>query len=272
MKQTNALPKLVASDIGGTLIRGSRGIPEFTAKVLNRLATMDIPVALITGYNYRTTLTYAANLDKRILLLPQNGTLCIKEGTLIWEHRIPETSAQEIYRYLEANDLPVILYKGKNEDFGNFYVHHEDVPALSYAFRRVMQLENFDNITGISTRLPDQMAQEVRQNIERIVGDAFTVIYVRESNGSWLEVVNNHVRKDLALKRLCQELNVSLSDAIYFGDNFNDREVLRIVGQPVLVENAMPEMKKEFKQVIQSVYDEGVARYLNELFELGVKG
>jgi hydroxymethylpyrimidine pyrophosphatase-like HAD family hydrolase len=115
------------------------------------------------------------------------------------------------------------------------------------------------------------MTQEVRQNIENIVGNDFTVIYVRESNGSWLEVVNNHVRKDLALKRLCNQFQIPLTDTIYFGDNFNDREVLRLVGQPVLVENAMEELKKEFSRVIGSVYEEGVALYLNDLFDLQLK-
>jgi len=264
------VPKLVASDIGGTLLRGSGSIPSFTSGVLNRLVEQ-VPVALITGYNYRTTLSYTANLDKKVMLMPQNGSLCIKEGELVWEFRIPEESAKELYEYLEINDLPVVVYKGKNEDFGNFYAYYQEVQALSYAFRRVMQLDSYENITGISTLLPDNMAMEVKENIQRIVGDSFKVIYVRESNHSWLEVVHKDVRKDLALKRLCSQLNIPLTEVAYFGDNFNDREVLRMVGQPVLVENAQPELKQEFPTHIKPVDEEGVAHYLNEIFQLGMK-
>ncbi|MCK4762412.1 MAG: HAD-IIB family hydrolase [Candidatus Aminicenantes bacterium] len=267
MKKTNILPKLVASDIGGTLIRGGGAIPPFTAKVLDRLVADGIPVALITGYNYHTAVRITANLDDRVLLLPQNGSLCIKEKKLVWEYRIPGTAATELFDFLDKQDFPIIIYKGKNEDFGNFYFYREELP-LSYAFRRLEQLPDVENITGISTLLPDEAAQKVRSAIQDIVGDKFKVIYTREVKGSWLEVTHAEVRKDLTLERLCKELGISPAEAVYFGDNFNDLEALWIVGSPVLVDNAAAELKEEFDMVIAPVTEEGVAHYLNELFNL----
>lgn len=272
MKQENTttLPKLVASDIGGTLLRGANVLPEFTALVLNRLLRSGVPVALITGFNYITTLKYTRNLDHNILLLPQNGTLCIRQGELMWEYRIPEHSAQALHDYLNDNDLPVIVYKGKNEDFCTYYIYKEEIPALAYAFKRLEKLDHFENITGISTLLPDDMAIKVRHRFNETVGEDFKIIYTPESKGSWIEVVHNESRKDLALKRLLQELSIAPEEVVYFGDNFNDLEALRLIGHPVLVDNARPEMKKEFNTVIQSVYDQGVAHYLNTLYKLGI--
>lgn len=263
------LPKLVSSDIGGTLLRGKNEIPSFTVNVLNQLVT-HVPVALITGYNYNTTLKFTRDLDQRILLLPQNGTLCIKEKKLVWEYRIPEYAACELYEYLDENNLPIIIYKGKIENFMNFYVNQEDIPSLSYGFQRINRLKHFENITGISTLLPDGKALTIKGIIESIVGDKFKVIYTREARGSWLEVVHTEVRKDLALKRLCGELSIPLAGVVYFGDNFNDREALQIVGYPVLVENAAPELREEFHTIIPSVYQEGVAHYLNDLYHLNI--
>jgi 5-amino-6-(5-phospho-D-ribitylamino)uracil phosphatase len=266
----NELPKLVSSDIGGTLIGGSNMMPSFTVNVLNHLVKHHVPVALITGYNYKTTLRYARNLDEKILLLPQNGTLCLRERKLVWEYRIPETEALEIFKYLDEKELPIIIYKGRNEGFMNYYISRNEITSLEYAFQRLERLDSFENITGISTLLPDEMALKVRDVIASILGERFKVIYTREAKtrGSWLEVVHADVRKDLAIKRLCEELSVSLSDVVYFGDNFNDLEVLRQVGYPVLVENAAPELKNEFLTIISSVDSEGVAFYLKELFHL----
>lgn len=269
MSTTNNLPKLVASDIGGTLVRGTHIIPPYTTRVLNRLTEVNIPVVLITGFNYNTTTTFSANLDPKILLMPQNGSLCIKEKKLVWEYRIPKPEAEALYNYLEENNLPAIVYKGKEEGFRNFYISPIELP-LSHAFQKIDHLEHFDNITGISTLLPDELARQVKGKIEQIVGDGFKVIYTRETKGSWLEVVHTEVRKDLALKRLCEELDIPLQDVIFFGDNFNDREVLRMVGHPVVVENAVPELKQEVGTVARSVYEEGVAIYLNELFHLNI--
>lgn len=268
MNEKAERPKLVASDIGGTLIRGGNIMPDFTASVLNKLVGMDIPVALITGYNYNTTMTFTRNLDERVMLMPQNGTLCIRQKNLVWEFRIPENEARQLHEYLAGNNWPTIVYKGRNERFRNFYVGKEEIPDLAYAFRKVDRITGFENITGISTFLPDTEALAARTVIEAIVGGTFKVIYTREANGSWLEVVHADVRKDLALMRLCRELNIGPEQTVYFGDNFNDLEVLRKVGRPVLVANAAPEMKREFTQIIGSVHEEGVAHYLRHLYNL----
>lgn len=262
-------PRLVASDIGGTLVRGVKPVPPFTVRVLNRLMETGVPVVLVTGYNYNTTLRFAAGLDPKVLLMPQNGGLCIKEKEIVWEYRIPEPEVRALYDYFEKNKLPVIIYKGRNEDFGNFYISHREEP-LSYGFQRIDRLQSFENITGISTLLPDESALKAKTVIETIVGDKFKVIYSRVSRGSWLEVVHSEVRKDFALKRLCEEMDIPPSKTIYFGDNFNDLEALRLVGHPVLVRNAADELKDEFTTFAGPVDDEGVAHYLNTLYGLNL--
>jgi len=269
MTNINNYPKLVASDIGSTLIDGIQPLPIFTEKVLNRLVEK-IPVALITGYNFKTTRTFTGNLDGRIVLMPQNGTLCIKENQLIWEYHIPAEECKQIASYLKEKNLPVVIYKGKNGDFRNFYVSPNEISYLSYGFERIPSINEFDNITGISTLIPDRWIKSAMIEIKGILGDKFKVVYTRGSKDSWLEICHREVRKDLALKRLCDELSIPTSEVFYFGDNFNDLEALRLVGHPVLVENAAPELKQEFQTVIQTVHAEGVAHYLNNLYQLQV--
>ena len=264
--------KLVASDIGGTLMRKAKRLPAFTAEVLNRLVNNNTPVVLLTGYNYHTTRMFTRNLDEKVLLIMQNGTLCTRGNTIVWEYQFPADGIKVISDYLESNDLPVVIYKGANEDFKNLYYSKKEV-KLSKAFQRIHRLTDFDNITGISTLLPHEMVQQCKAELEEIAAGQFLVIYSRLAEGSWLEVVHPEVRKDLALKRLCRELAIPLSEVIYCGDNFNDLEILRIVGMPVVVANAEPEIKEEFAvrgTIVPSMQEQGVAHYLNERFQLGL--
>ncbi len=272
MRNEPTLPKLVASDIGGTLMYDSNGIPGFTAQVLNRLVEKGIPVVLITGYNINAAQRYTGNLDDRIMLMPQNGSICLRGEEIICEYLIPPERVKELADFLTREDLPVIIYKGKQGDFANFYVYKNELP-LSYPFTRIDHIENYNNITGISTLLPDDQAQKVRTELQAIAGEQFKIIYSRLSKGSWLEVVHAEVRKDLSLRRLCVQLGISLADVMYFGDNLNDKEVLQAVGYPVLVENALPELKVGLPaaEVIAPVDKEGAAHYLNELYGLGLK-
>ncbi len=266
----NEIPKLIASDIGGTLLTKSKIFPDFTARVLNLLVLEEkIPVVLITGYNFSTTLNYTANLSDKIILMPQNGSLCVKERKLVSEFCLPEEAIQSIYRYLESKNLPVIFYKGQKGDFKNFYRGAADF-RMSSAFERVTTVSDFSGYTGISTRIPNEEFIRIRDAVKEMIGDNFQLIVVREQDETWIEILHEKVRKDLALQRLTADLSISLADVIYFGDNFNDLEVLRIVGHPVLVGNAVPELKREFNTIIQPVSSQGVALYLNDLYNLNL--
>ena len=51
-----------------------------------------------------------------------------------------------------------------------------------------------------------------------------------------------------------------------FGDGENDREMLRFAGRGLAVGNALPVCKKAADQVIGACEEDGVARYLEEVF------
>ena len=262
-------PKLVASDIGGTLIKNDDVIPLFTCKVLNKLVKKDIPVVLITGFNYSTTKKYTKNLDKKIILMIQNGAVCIKNNRIYWEYQIPALDAEQIYNFMDKRKIPIIVYKGKKENFNIFYKKIE-VTEKPKPFVEVENIENFYNITGISTLIPNILVEKTREEIETIIKDKFQLIYSKGAKFSWLEITPIEARKDIALKRISNEMSISISDAIYFGDNFNDLDVLNTVGYPIIVKNSVRELKEKFSITTDSVFNEGVAKYLDKLFDLKV--
>ena len=262
-------PRLVASDIGGTLIFDDNPIPIFTCRILNKLVKKDIPVVLITGFNYSTTKKYTKNLDKKIILMIQNGSVCIKNNRIYWEHQIPALDAEQIYNFMDKRKIPIIVYKGEKD---NFKVLYKKVGGItkSKPFIEVENIENFYNITGISTLIPNILIEKTRKEIKKILNDKFQIIYSKGDKFSWLEITPIEARKDLALKRISNEMSISISETIYFGDNFNDLDVLDAVGYPIVVENSVKELKEKFTIAIDSVFNEGVAKYLNKLFNLEV--
>jgi hypothetical protein len=72
--------------------------------------------------------------------------------------------------------------------------------------------------------------------------------------------------KGAALCWLCQTLNVEREAVLAFGDGENDREMLRFAGRGLAVGNALPVCKKAADQVIGACEEDGVARYLEEVF------
>jgi hydroxymethylpyrimidine pyrophosphatase-like HAD family hydrolase len=260
-------PKLVASDIGGTLSVEKYVIPRFTTGVLNRLVRSGIPVALATGYNCRTTLAYANNLDERVYLLVQNGAACIHGQKILWEHFLSQETAVAVYNLLTSCGAPVFLYRGAEDDFRNYHVAAAGIEK-GRNYIRVSTLSDFTKTLGISTLVPNHEVRRVKVEIEALNPGGLQVILSFGEDLSWLEVNPLPARKDLALSDLCGMIGVSMADVVYFGDNTNDLKALEAVGYPVLVENALPELKEMFTSIVGPAADEGVARYLDELFEL----
>lgn len=261
------LPLMVASDIGGTLIGKDNRIGPQTRQVFDRLLDKSIPVVLITGYNYHTTLRITHCLDERVVRMPQNGTICIENGKAIWEERIDPDMVARIATFLESRRLPVVVYQGREGQYRNLVIPLGE-NILRGDFTPIVTLPDFSTITGISTRLDERLVPEIRAKILELLDGKYTLIYVREKDISWLEVTPLHVRKDLALKRFCQSKKIPLERVVYFGDNFNDLEALEAVGEPVVVDNGVEELKSRFPLRTDHVDREGVAKYLVRRFDL----
>ena len=260
-------PELVASDIGGTLSVEKYIIPPYTTCVLNQLVHRGIPVALVTGYNCRTALAYTGDLDSRIYLVVQNGAACIQDQRILWEHHLPMRAIEKISELLGSIGSPIFIYKGKNDDFRNYIVDASGADQ-GRDYICVQTLSDAKHTLGISTLVPNREMTAVRKKIGALNRGDMQIITSMGDSMSWLEVTPKRAGKNLALCRLCKSIGVSMADVVYFGDNTNDIKALEAVGYPVLVENALSELKRAFTHSVPTAAEEGVARYLSELFGL----
>lgn len=78
-----------------------------------------------------------------------------------------------------------------------------------------------------------------------------------------LEIVNCFTGvedKLIVLKSLCQKLEISLSQVAYMGDDLNDLPVLKAVGLPLTVADAIPENKAIAAYVTELAGGQGAVR------------
>jgi hydroxymethylpyrimidine pyrophosphatase-like HAD family hydrolase len=61
-----------------------------------------------------------------------------------------------------------------------------------------------------------------------------------------MEIYPKGINKGSALKLLCSELNLKLSEIIGFGNDYNDVHFLDIVGDAYLVSNSPEELKPRY--------------------------
>ena len=75
------------------------------------------------------------------------------------------------------------------------------------------------------------------------------------------------VTKAEGLENLCTHLGITPKDIIGFGDSSNDLEFLSKVGYAVALGNALPEIKAVADRVIGHTDEDGLAIYLENIFE-----
>lgn len=62
----------------------------------------------------------------------------------------------------------------------------------------------------------------------------------------------------VAVQMLCSKWNIPLSEAVAFGDNYNDVEMLEIVGNGILIGNAPDKLKKRIKKQTEDNNHDGI--------------
>ena len=84
----------------------------------------------------------------------------------------------------------------------------------------------------------------------------------------YLEIMSAEVSKSNAADFLCRSLGLTAENAIAFGDNYNDVDMLEFAGLGVAMGNAPDIVKERADRVAPSNDEEGVRKVLEELFDL----
>ena len=94
-------------------------------------------------------------------------------------------------------------------------------------------------------------------------------IAVTSSHPKNIEVMDESASKGASLAWLCGHLGIDPAEAVAFGDNFNDIEMLETAGTGIAVANAEPEVLAHADRQTAGNDEDGVARAIMELLGAG---
>ena len=76
--------------------------------------------------------------------------------------------------------------------------------------------------------------------------------------------MNKNTSKGNAIIHLAEKMGLSKNQTMAIGDAENDRAMLEVVGNPVVMENGTAELKKIAKYITKSNEESGVAHAIRE--------
>ncbi len=266
------MAKIVASDIGGTLTNKENKISDFTKKVIH---ARPVPFCFVTGFNRFIAFKYFDMVGKEdAYMIAQNGAFVYHGKKLLMYSLLDKRFVKDIVEFGLKNNCIARVFCTDNNVYCFIPKNYKEEPLrwdkpIYRVFEKSVEELPADVIqVGFFERI--EKVEKIKDNAIEKFGDIVMFGPKLYGTHQWLEFNNPAAKKHIAFKKLAEYLNIDLKDAIYCGDNYNDIELLKIVGEPVVVGDAEEEIKKVAKHVVDAGYNDGVAKFLVDYFNLQV--
>ena len=261
-------PRLVATDLDGTLVRSDGSVSAYTQHVLAELDRRGTPVVFVTGRPLR----WAEDVFEYV---GAHGLAIVSNGALVWD---VARSAVQLERAIEpALGLEACVRIRDAIPGSSFAVETLAGIALEPAFqerhrvpdgsRRGTIEQLFDRpALKLLARHEDLAPQEFWDAAERAVAGRLVITW--SSSSALLEISGPSVTKASTLELLARDLGVEARDVIAFGDMPNDLPMLTWAGTSYAMADAHPTVTAAADRVAPGHDDDGVARVLAGVFNL----
>lgn len=268
------LPRLIISDLDGTLLPESKDLTSLSRDVLGRIAEMGVVIGLATGKFLHLTRPYGEALGGDVPLIALDGARCgWTSGKVDHDSRgIPREVALEVLDRYAAAATNLFLDDGQDELLMRF--EHDNFPFLIRHWasnRREVDdaREHVVDDSGIIALYGDE--EEMRQ-ISREAKATFSQLKVSYFTSTLMEggrVVfqAGGVNKGTGVDGLCREMGIATRECMVFGDWYNDVALFQAGCVNVAMANAMPEVKALAHHITaDDCESDGVARFLSRAF------
>jgi len=260
-------PKLVATDLDGTLIRSDRSLSDYTVRVLDALP---VPIVLATGRPLRwLTQVYHGLAHKPIAVVANGAAVYDPESDEVL-HSAP-LSADELAHACRVLREAIPDASFAVEIDGSRGLIHEPGHAvgmweLSVAGRREAELAELvaQPAAKLLIRAGNRDSDEFAALVAATLEGAYEATH--SSLGGLVEISAAGVTKASGLAWVAARLGVDAADAVAFGDMPNDVPMLAWAGWAVAMGNAHPAVKEVADEITVSNDEDGVAVWLERAF------
>ncbi len=264
--------KIVFSDIDGTLLNKERELSPATIQAIKKLKNR-VPFILISARMPAAMRHLQKSLQIEDLpIISYNGGLILVNNRIESSTEIPLEIVSELAKWNRPLNTHLSLYN--NDEWF--------VPEMDYWAKREYNntkvapfvKSNFEVIEDWKTKGKGAhkiMAMGEESNIEQIIAflenNFAGQLHLYRSKDTYLEIAPKSISKFTAVEFLLKEyFKISPEEAIAFGDNYNDVEMLKNIGYGVAVGNARAEARDVANVVCENSIEDGVAKILAKLF------
>jgi hypothetical protein len=267
-------PRLVASDLDGTLLGSDHGVSPRTLGTLDRLRAEGIPFVMVTGRPMRWLAPVLAQTGPRGPIVCANGAVVLDESaeTVLAEWTIRADVLEETTGRLRAA-MPGLAFAVER---GKLMLHEEHYPPRydpMLVQERVAPYREIvaEDAAKLLVRVLDGDHDQIDEVYARVAGVLDGVVTATHSGFRGLiEVTAAGITKATGLAWVAERYGVDAAGVLAFGDMPNDAAMLAWAGRGVAVDGAHPEARAVADDVTLGNDAEGVAVYVDALLDAAV--
>ena len=260
-------PKLVASDLDGTLLTSDGTVTERTRRAIAAAETAGATVVFCTARPPRWLRPLAEATGHRGVAICANGAMLwdLHTESALETSPLDPSTAREVVARLQ-DELPGGAWAVERaQSFGHepAYVPRWPVPEDTTvdAVHALITEPAVKLLLRHETLTADTLLDRARAACGHLAEFSHS-----STSDTLLEIAACGVSKATALARLCERRGIDPRDVIAFGDMPNDLPMLAWAGHGVAVANAHPEVIAAADEVTASNDESGVALVLERLF------
>jgi hydroxymethylpyrimidine pyrophosphatase-like HAD family hydrolase len=262
-------PRLIASDMDGTLLRSDDTVGEATVAELSRWAAEGVPLVLATGRPPRWMRRIREVVGRGTAVCCNGAVLLdLERFEILEEEALPPAVLAAITAGLRAEQPDTWFAVEYGLEFRHEPVYQPrwdvDAPGVAVATLQEMVARPVAKLLARHEDLPRDVFVDL---VTEVVGDRATV--TNSSSDALAEISARGVTKATGLARVAAARGLGPEDVVYFGDMPNDVPAFDWVreggGRAVAMAHAHPEVLAAATDVTDSNDEDGVAVFLRSL-------
>ena len=258
--------KIILSDIDGTFLKDDKTPTELTTQAAKSVVARGLKFVFVSARMPEAIypITDAIGMARPPVISYGGGLVLTEHEEIIFDKKMPADAAQKILAQMKNfwRDISINFYTGRR-----WFVQRIDerVQREMDITGATAELANFDDLFSENI-LPNKIMvicePPTCAEMERVLGENFPALNVVRSAPFLLEVMDKSVSKATGIEVLLKHYGFTLDEAIAFGDNYNDIEMLQLIPRSVAMANAPAPVQKLAAAVTDSNEDSGIYTYL----------
>lgn len=262
------MPRLVATDLDGTLLHTDGTVTARTREVLEELDRRGVPVVFVTGRPLRWMEALWTDVGGHGLAICSNGGIVYD----VSRHQVRSARTIAPATVVQVGDLLRGVLPGTTfavEKTDGFAREESFLPRVAPPHAvPVGTLTDIadDSVVKLLARHDTRDPESFWAHVEEAVGHLVTTTW--SSSSALVEMSAHGVTKASTLELLCREMGVAAAEVVAFGDMPNDIALLEWAGTSFAMDNAHPSVHATATRRAPANDADGVASVLAELFDL----